>query len=74
MEPVRSGAINLEETIDEAGTFLIDHREYEDCLALYRAAAERFPETAMFHAGRGCCAGHLDSDSTPGRCRCRHQR
>jgi Flp pilus assembly protein TadD len=53
-------APDLEEIIDEAGTFLIDHREHEDGLALYRVAAERFPETAMFHAGRGCCAGHLE--------------
>ena len=51
---------DLEELIDEAGTFLIQEKEYEDGLALYRAAVERFPDTAMFHAGRSCCAGHLN--------------
>lgn len=51
---------DLAEFIDEAGMFLIQEKEYKDGIALYRAAAERFPDTAMFHAGRGCCAGHLD--------------
>jgi Flp pilus assembly protein TadD len=51
---------DLTEIIDKAGTFLIHNREYEDGLALYNAAAERFPDTAIFHAGRSCCAGHLD--------------
>jgi Flp pilus assembly protein TadD len=51
---------DLAELIDEAGMFLIQEKEYEDGIALYRAAAERFPDTAMFHAGRSCCAGHLD--------------
>lgn len=46
--------------LDEAGNFLIQAKEYEDGLALFGAAAERFPETAMFHAGVGCCAGHMD--------------
>lgn len=51
---------DLAELIDEAGMFLIQEHEYEDGIALYRAAAEKFPDTAMFLAGRGCCAGHLD--------------
>jgi Tfp pilus assembly protein PilF len=51
---------DLEELIDEAGNFLIQEKEYEDGLALYGAAAARFPDTAMFHAGLGCCAGHMD--------------
>jgi len=51
---------DLEELIDEAGMFLIQQKEYKDGLALYGAAAARFPDTAMFHAGLGCCAGHLD--------------
>ena len=51
---------DLAELIDEAGTFLIQKKEYEDGIALYRAAAERFPDTAVFHSGLGCCAGHLD--------------
>lgn len=50
---------DIEELIDDAGMFLIQEKEYEDGIALYRAAAERFPDTAMFHAGSGCCAGHL---------------
>jgi len=46
--------------IDEAGDFLIQGDEYEDGLELYRAAAQRFPNTAVFWQGVGCCAGHVD--------------
>ena len=49
---------DLCEIIDEAGSFLIQIRAYKDGLALYRAAAARFPAVAVFHQGRGCCAGH----------------
>jgi len=45
--------------IDKAGDFLIGVREYADGLELYRAAARRFPEVAVMHQGRGCCAGHM---------------
>ena len=44
--------------IDEAGDFLIQSRDYGDGLEFYRAAADRFPEVAVFHQGVGCCAGH----------------
>ena len=44
--------------IDEAGTFLIQVREYADGLELYRRAAARFPRVAVLHQGIGCCAGH----------------
>jgi Flp pilus assembly protein TadD len=49
---------DLYEIIDEAGEFLIQLRAYTDGLALYRAAAVRFPAVAAFHDGLGCCAGH----------------
>lgn len=49
---------DLCEIIDEAGSFLIQIRAYSDGLALYRAAAMRFPAVAVFHQGLGCCAGH----------------
>ena len=42
-----------------ATDFLIGIREYADGLELYRAAARRFPEVAVMHQGRGCCAGHM---------------
>jgi len=45
--------------IDAAGDFLIQFREYADGLELYRAAVRRFPDVAVFHQGRGCCAGHM---------------
>lgn len=45
-------------TIDNAGDFLIRQRAYKDGLELYRAAALRFPQVAVFHQGVGCCAGH----------------
>ena len=44
--------------IDHAGDFLIGFGDYEDGLDLYRAAALRFPDVAVFHQGVGCCAGH----------------
>ena len=50
---------DLAEIIDEAGTFLIQSRQYADGLDLYRAAANRFPEEVELHSGVGCCAGHL---------------
>ena len=42
---------DLFEIIDEAATFLVDFRAYQDGLALFRAAAERFPSVAAFHEG-----------------------
>lgn len=50
---------DLCELIDKAGDFLIQTGEYRDGLGLYRRAAEKFPKTAVFHQGMGCCAGHL---------------
>jgi tetratricopeptide (TPR) repeat protein len=44
--------------IDEAGSYLIQEREYKDGLELYRAAVARFPQVAVLHEGLGCCAGH----------------
>jgi len=31
-----------------------------DGLALHGTATARFSDTAMFYAGLGCCAGHMD--------------
>lgn len=45
--------------IDTAGDFLIQSGEYADGLELYRIAAGKFPDIAVFHQGMGCCAGHL---------------
>lgn len=42
---------DLFEIIDEAATFLVDFRAYEDGVELFRAAAERFPSVAGFHEG-----------------------
>ncbi len=44
--------------IDHAGDFLIQRDAYKDGLELFRAAAARFPNVAVFHQGLGCCAGH----------------
>jgi Flp pilus assembly protein TadD len=44
--------------IDHAGDFLIGMAAYDEGLDLYRAAAVRFPEVAVFQQGIGCCAGH----------------
>jgi tetratricopeptide (TPR) repeat protein len=52
-------AADIAAIIDKAGDFLIGIREYADGLELYRAAARRFPEVAVMHQGRGCCAGHM---------------
>ena len=49
---------DLCEIIDEAGSFLIHIGAYPDGLELFRAAAARFPNIAVFHQGRSCCAGH----------------
>jgi tetratricopeptide (TPR) repeat protein len=44
--------------IDEAGVFLTKFGAYQDGMALYRAAVERYPDvSALFH-GLGYCAGH----------------
>ncbi|MBI4882355.1 MAG: tetratricopeptide repeat protein [Planctomycetes bacterium] len=52
------GTPELREMVDEAGDFLIDRHEYQDGLALYRAAVQRFPRAAALYQGLGCCAGH----------------
>ncbi|MCX6636453.1 MAG: tetratricopeptide repeat protein [Acidobacteria bacterium] len=44
--------------IDHAGDFLIQRKAYKDGLELFRDAAARFPNVAVFHQGVGCCAGH----------------
>ena len=49
---------DLCEIIDHAGDFLIQRDAYKDGLELFRAAAARFPNVAVFHQGVGCCAGH----------------
>jgi tetratricopeptide (TPR) repeat protein len=51
-------AEGLQEIVDRAGDFLIEIGAYEDGLALYRAAVQRFPASAVLHQGLGCCAGH----------------
>ena len=50
---------DLVEVIDHAGDFLIQSRRHADGLELYRRAAKRFPQVAVFRQGSGCCAGHL---------------
>ncbi len=52
------GTPDLCEIVDKAGDFLIQRGAYADGLELYRRAATRFPKTAVFHQGIGCCAGH----------------
>jgi tetratricopeptide (TPR) repeat protein len=47
------------ETIDAAGVFLIQSREYSDGFEPYRTAVQRFPDASAFHQGTGCCAGHM---------------
>jgi Flp pilus assembly protein TadD len=49
---------DLQEIIDEAGSFLIQRSAYADGLEIYRRAAARSPRVAVFHQGAGCCAGH----------------
>ena len=49
---------DLPEIIDQAGDFLIDIGAYEEGLALFQAAAARFPSVAAFHQGVSCCASH----------------
>ena len=53
-----SGTPDLHEIIDKAGDFLIQLGAYADGLALYRRAVNRFPASAVFLQGLGCCAGH----------------
>jgi tetratricopeptide (TPR) repeat protein len=50
--------IDICEVIDKAGTFLTRMGEYEDGLALYRKAVEKFPDVAVLFDGLGYCAGH----------------
>ena len=52
------GESDLAVIIDEAGDFLIQTSNYADGLELFKAAAVRFPNQAVFHQGIGCCAGH----------------
>jgi len=49
----------LVQIIDEAGDFLIQQDDYEEGYRLYKKAAARFPDVAVFHQGIGCCAGHI---------------
>ncbi len=49
---------DLCDIIDQAGDFLIHLKAYKDGLELFRGAAARFPNVAVFHQGVGCCAGH----------------
>lgn len=49
---------DLCEIIDEAGSFLIQIKEYDDGFELFHAAVDRFPSVAVLHQGLGCCAGH----------------
>jgi superkiller protein 3 len=49
---------DLAELIDRAGDFLIDRRDYEDGLELYRAAVKKLPSVAALHQGLSCCASH----------------
>ncbi len=53
------GTPDLIEVIDLAGDFLIQSGQHADGLELYRRAAKRFPQVAVFQQGAGCCAGHL---------------
>lgn len=51
---------DLHEIIDKAGDYLIEIEAYDTGLQLYRRAVERFPNIAVFHQGKSCCAGHED--------------
>jgi Tfp pilus assembly protein PilF len=43
--------------IDEAGTFLVGIGAFEEGMAVYRAAVERYPDDAVLFQGLGYCAG-----------------
>ena len=47
---------DIREIIDEAGTFLTRIEAYEDGMALYRAAVQRYPDVAALWEGMGYCA------------------
>jgi tetratricopeptide (TPR) repeat protein len=47
---------SLFEIIEEAGAFLISITEMTDALELYRKAASKFPDVAVFHQRFGQCA------------------
>lgn len=48
---------SLPEIVDRAGDFLIDQDELANAERLYREAAERHPQVAIYHIGLGYCAG-----------------
>ena len=54
---------DIVDIVDMAGSFLIDQSNYRHGLDLYRAAARRFPDVAVFQSGLACCAGHMDQHS-----------
>ena len=48
---------DIRQIIDEAGTFLTQSKAYEDGMALYRTAVQRYPEAPELWDGLGYCAG-----------------
>ena len=58
---------DIRQIIDEAGTFLTRRKEYEDGMALYRAAVKRYPDVAALWEGLGYCASHagLHEEAVP---------
>jgi tetratricopeptide (TPR) repeat protein len=51
---------DLAEILDEAGSFLVDRRNYRDGSELFKRASARFPGVAALLEGLGCCASHLN--------------
>ncbi|MBI4369592.1 MAG: tetratricopeptide repeat protein [Elusimicrobia bacterium] len=49
-------AEDLHEIIEKAGDFLIQIKQFDHALELYRMAAKRFPRVVEFHDGVGHCA------------------
>jgi len=49
---------DIRQIIDEAGTFLTRFEAYEDGMALYRTAVERYPDDPALFQGLGYCASN----------------
>jgi tetratricopeptide (TPR) repeat protein len=47
---------DIREIFDEAGMFLTRTKAYDDGMALYRKAVERYPDVAALYQGLGYCA------------------
>lgn len=47
---------DLQEIIDEAGDFLLEHDDHVNAGQLYAAAVRAYPRVALYHVGLGYCA------------------